>query len=154
LTEAGVRCVEVTLDGWDTHANNHSLVAGRNAILDPAFTALIRDLHRRKQLEHTLVLCAGEFGRTPTVNPVGGRDHWPKGFSVALAGGGIRGGVVHGATDPEGKKEPRDPVPVGDLHATVLHAVGIDPSRLNQTPIGRTVRFAEGRPMRALLRDG
>src|SRR5262249_39107263 len=131
LTEVGVRCVEVTLDGWDTHVNNHELTRKRVEILDPAFAALIRDLRKRKQLDDTLVICAGEFGRTPKVNPAGGRDHWPTGFSVALAGGGVRGGVVIGATDPEGKKDkPTSPVTVGDLHATILTALGIDPGHV------------------------
>jgi uncharacterized protein (DUF1501 family) len=102
-------------------------------------------------LDKTLVLCLGEFGRTPVVNPVGGRDHWPNGFSLALAGGGIQGGRVVGTTDPAGKASPTDPVSVGDLHATVLTAAGIDPLKLNQTPIGRTVRFSEGKPVAALL---
>lgn len=151
LIEVGVRCVEVTLDGWDTHVNNHALVRERLAILDPALSALLRDLRERRLLERTLVVVAGEFGRTPTINAVGGRDHWPNGFSVALAGGGIRGGHVVGATDPQGKEKPTDPVSVGDLHATLLTAVGIDPKKLNQTPIGRTVRFSDGNPIAALL---
>jgi hypothetical protein len=151
LTEVGVRCVEVTLDGWDTHANNHALQRKQVDVLDPALSALVSDLRKRGQLEQTLVVCMGEFGRTPKVNPLGGRDHWPNGFSVALAGGGIRAGQVIGATDPEGKKDPTDPVSVGDLHATILTAVGIDPKKINQTPIGRTVRFAEGKPVEALL---
>jgi uncharacterized protein (DUF1501 family) len=154
LTEVGVRCVEVTLDGWDTHANNHSLVAKQLKILDPALSALVRDLRKRGTLKDTLVVVAGEFGRTPKVNPLGGRDHWPTGFSVALAGGGVRGGVVVGATDPEGKAKPTDPVSVGELHATVLTAVGIDPRKLNQTPIGRTVRYADGTPVEKLLKQG
>ena len=143
LTEVGVRCVEVTLAGWDTHANNHSGVRSQLAILDPAFSTLIRDLRERNLLEQTVVLCAGEFGRTPKMNPAAGRDHWPTGFSVALAGGGVRGGIVHGATDPDGKDKPTDPVAVADLHATILTAVGIDPRKLNQTPIGRTVRNSD-----------
>jgi hypothetical protein len=151
LIEVGVRCVEVTLDGWDTHANNHALCRERVAILDPAFGALLRDLRERGLLERTLVVCTGEFGRTPTINPVGGRDHWPVGFSLALAGGGIRGGQVIGATDPEGKNKAKNPVTVGDLHATILTAVGINPKKVNQTPIGRTVRFAEGEPIAGLL---
>jgi hypothetical protein len=151
LTEVGVRCVEVTLDGWDTHANNHALQRERLTVLDPAFAALLRDLRERGLLERTLVVCAGEFGRTPTVNALGGRDHWPVGFSVALAGGGIRDGRVVGETDPEGKDKPKDPVSVGDLHATILTAVGINPKKVNQTPIGRTVRFSEGEPVAALL---
>ncbi len=151
LIEVGVRCVEVTLSGWDTHANNHAQHRDQLAILDPAFGALLRDLRERGLLERTVVLCAGEFGRTPTVNPAGGRDHWPMGFSVALAGGGLRGGQVIGATDPEGKPQPVAPVTVPDLHATILTAVGINPQKVNQTPIGRTIRFSEGRPVAALL---
>jgi uncharacterized protein (DUF1501 family) len=151
LTEVGVRCVEVTLGGWDTHVNNHATVRDLLATLDPAFSALIRDLRERGLLERTVVMCGGEFGRTPTVNPAGGRDHWPTGFSLALAGGGIRGGQLIGATDPEGKPDPSDPVKVPDLHATLLTAVGIDPAKLNQTPIGRTVKFSEGTPVAALL---
>jgi hypothetical protein len=151
LIEVGVRCVEVTLSGWDTHANNHTQHAKQLEILDPAFSALLKDLRERKLLDKTVVICAGEFGRTPTVNAAGGRDHWPKGFSVALAGGGIRGGSVVGRTDPNAKDDPVDPVTVGDLHATVLTAVGIDPEKIVQTPIGRTVKFAEGRPVKALL---
>jgi uncharacterized protein (DUF1501 family) len=151
LIEVGVRCVEVTLSGWDTHANNHAQVSENLKTLDPAFSALIKDLRERKLLDRTVVLCAGEFGRTPTVNAVGGRDHWPTGFTVALAGGGIRAGQVIGATDPEGKPEPTDPVTVGDLHATILTAVGINPGKLNQTPIGRTVKFAEGKALASLV---
>jgi uncharacterized protein (DUF1501 family) len=154
LIEVGVRCVEVTLTGWDTHANNHALHREQLAILDPAFAALVRDLRERGLLERTVVLCTGEFGRTPTINPAGGRDHWPNGFSLALAGGGIRGGAVVGATDPDGKKDPASPVSVGDLHATVLTAVGIDPRKVNQTPIGRTVRFSDGKPIAGLLAKG
>ncbi len=151
LIEVGVRCVEVTLNGWDTHANNHASHAELLKTLDPAFAALVKDLRERGLLERTVVLCGGEFGRTPTVNAVGGRDHWPTGFSVALAGGGIRGGQVIGTTDPDGKAEPTAPVTVGDLHATVLNAVGIDHTKMNQTPIGRTVRFSDGEPVAALL---
>src|SRR6478736_2093448 len=112
LIEGGVRCVEVTLSGWDTHANNHTQHSKQLEILDPAFAALLRDLRERKLLDKTVVICAGEFGRTPSVNAAGGRDHWPKGFSVALAGGGIRGGTVIGATDPDAKNDPTDPVTV------------------------------------------
>jgi hypothetical protein len=152
LTEVGVRCVEVTLEGWDTHANNHSLHAKQLAILDPAFSALVRDLRKRGQLEQTLVVLAGEFGRTPRVNGLGGRDHWPNGFSVAVAGGSVRGGTVLGATDPEGKKNPTDPVKVEDLHATILAAVGIEGRKMRQTPIGRTVKLSEGKVVKGLLK--
>jgi hypothetical protein len=151
LIEVGVRCVEVTLDGWDSHVNNHAICREHLAVLDPALSALLRDLRERGLLERTLVVVAGEFGRTPAINAVGGRDHWPNGFSVALAGGAIRGGQVIGETDPEGKKDPTNSVRVGDLHATLLTAVGIDPKKLHQTPIGRTVRLSEGDPVAALL---
>jgi len=100
------------------------------------------------------VLCMGEFGRTPSINPAGGRDHWPGGFSIALAGGGIRGGQVVGETDPEGKKEPANPVHVGALFATVFSALGIDYQKINQTPIGRTVKFSEGMPVEQLIETG
>jgi uncharacterized protein (DUF1501 family) len=153
LIEVGVRCVEVTLSGWDTHANNHTQHKRQLEILDPAFSSLVKDLRERRLLDKTLVIWAGEFGRTPTVNPAGGRDHWPMGFSVALAGGGVRGGTVVGATDPDGKADPKNPVTVGSLHATALTAVGIDPTKLNQTPIGRTVKLTEGQPVEALLAD-
>jgi hypothetical protein len=152
LIEVGVRCVEVTLSGWDTHANNHSLVQSRLEILDPAFSALIRDLKQRNLLDSTIVLWAGEFGRTPQINRLGGRDHWPTGFSVVLAGGGIRSGVVLGQTDPEGGPRPADPVKVADIHATILTAVGLDPGKVNADKrIGRTVALSEGRAIRSLL---
>jgi hypothetical protein len=151
LIEVGVRCVEVELSGWDTHTNNHEGCRTQAAILDPAFSALIRDLKERRTLGRTVVICAGEFGRTPTINRLGGRDHWPTGFSVVLAGGGLRGGVALGATDPEGRAGPTDPVNSADIHATVLSAVGIDPTRAMSTPIGRTVRLSEGTPLRQLL---
>ncbi len=150
LTEVGVRCVEVTLDGWDTHANNHELTRKRVEILDPAFAALLRDLRERDLLKRTVVICMGEFGRTPKLNPLGGRDHWPTGFSVALAGGGIPGGRILGATDPDGKDKPTDPVEVADIHATVMTTLGIDPAKLMATPIGRTVHLSEGKPIAAL----
>ena len=145
--------MEVTLSGWDTHANNHTLVAGQLKILDPAFSGLVKDLRERKLLQKTIVLWAGEFGRTPTVNPVGGRDHWPTGFTVAIAGGGIRGGQVIGETDPDGGSKPTNPVTVPDLHATVLSAVGIDYTKINQTAIGRTVKYSEGRPVDAIMSE-
>ncbi len=151
LIEVGVRCVEVTLGGWDTHANNHAFHTTNLKILDPAFAALLKDLKARGLLEKTVVVCGGEFGRTPTLNPAGGRDHWPTGFSIAVAGGGFRGGQVVGETDPEGKKDPTRPIAIGDLHATILTAVGIDPAKLTQTPIGRTVPFAEGKVIPELL---
>ena len=151
LVEVGVRCIEVELNGWDTHANNFSGHETQNAILDPALATLLADLRERDLLKSTLVVCAGEFGRTPKINPLDGRDHWNKGFSVALAGAGVRGGQVYGAADPAGKEEPVDPVTVDDFYATVLTALGINPSIEHITPIGRPIKLSEGKPLRQVL---
>lgn len=158
LISAGVRCVEITLTGWDTHVNNHELQAGRINILDPAFASLIRELRKRDLLESTMVVCGGEFGRTPWVNPLGGRDHWPHGFSIAIAGGGIKGGRVIGETSPDPKRDAKkpteniaDPRPVEDLHATILAAMGVDFRQELQTPIGRPMQVCQGRPIDDLL---
>lgn len=152
LIENGVRCVEVTLTGWDTHVNNHELQRKRVGVLDPAFAALVRDLKERKLLDSTLVLCGGEFGRTPKLNPLGGRDHWPYGFSVALTGGGIRGGQAIGSTDPNGEsRAPEHPVSVQDLHSTLQSALGINPDKEIITPIGRPIALSDGRVISGLL---
>ncbi len=150
LTEVGVRCVEVTLDGWDAHVNNHEIHRKRARDLDPALSSLIRDLKQRGTLDRTVVLCAGEFGRTPRLNALGGRDHWPNGFSLLIGGGGIRGGRVLGATDPEGIKNPVEPTTIADVHATILTAVGLDPGKENVSPVGRPIKLSEGRTIDAL----
>jgi len=152
LIETGVRCVEVTLDGWDSHVANHEVHRAHVKVLDPAFAALLRDLGRRSLLDRTVVLCCGEFGRTPKMNLTAGRDHWPSGFSLALAGGGIRGGLAIGATDPEGLKDPVRPTTVEDVHATVLTALGLNPAKENIAPAtGRPIKLSPGRPIRELL---
>ena len=151
LTEVGVRCVEITLDGWDSHVNNHEIHRNRVSDLDPAFAALIRDLTRRDLLKRTIVLCGGEFGRTPQINPLGGRDHWPLGYSMAIAGGGIIGGRVVGATDPDGKKEPVRPTSMGDVHSTVLTTLGLNPLKENVSSVGRPIKLSEGRVIHELL---
>jgi hypothetical protein len=154
LIEVGVRCVEVTLDGWDSHADNHSIQRKRVDTLDPALAALLADLRERKLLDKTVILCAGEFGRTPHLNRLAGRDHWINGFSIALAGGGIHGGRVIGATDPEAKSDPTDPVNVNDIHATILTAVGLDPKKVNTAPVGavgRPIQLSQGKVITALL---
>lgn len=154
LVEAGVRCVEVTLAGWDSHANNHEVHARLTGVLDPAFAALVKGLKERGLLERTVVICGGEFGRTPAINPLDGRDHWPHAYSVAIAGGGFRGGVAHGSTDPTGKtQEPTDPVRIADVHATVLRALGIDADKELDTPVGRPMALSDGRVRRELLKS-
>jgi len=146
LIEVGVRCVEVTLGGWDSHVANHELHTQRKRELDPAFAALIRYLRERGRLADTIVVCGGEFGRTPQVNPAGGRDHWPHGFSLALAGGGLPGGQVIGETDPTGGKLAYDAgISVAYVHASLLHRLGINPAHEIRTPIGRPVKLSEGR---------
>ncbi len=151
LIEVGVRCVEVTLSGWDTHAKNHEGCRELAKTLDPAFAALIADLRTRGLLDRTIVLCCGEFGRTPEINKLEGRDHWPHGFTVALAGGGIRGGCRVGATDPEGGKEIEKPKKVADIHATVLAALGLDPRKENISSAQRPIKLADGTPIGELM---
>lgn len=166
LLEAGVRCVEVELNGWDSHINNHELQKGRTQILDPALAATLKELERRELLEHTIVVCGGEFGRTPLHNPAGGRDHWPHGFSMLLAGGRFRRGHVHGETAAtpdrsifDGKRyETLDPgsltegiITVPDLHATLLAALGIDPAEERMTPIGRPLKWSDGQVQASLM---
>jgi Protein of unknown function (DUF1501) len=143
LIEQQVRFVEVTLDGWDTHANNFAEVESLSQKLDPALDALIADLADRGLLEKTLVVCLGEFGRTPQINAATGRDHWADAFSLLLAGGGIRGGQVIGATDAKGEKVVDRPVSPADLFATLLSALGIDGQKVYKTPEGRPIRLAE-----------
>jgi len=152
LIEVGVRCVEVTLNGWDSHVNNHEVHRNLVKQLDPAFAALIRDLRARNLLDRTVVLCCGEFGRSPQINPFGGRDHWPSGFSLALAGGGLQTGVAIGETDPEAVKDPAQPTTVQDVHATILTALGLNPLKENVAPLtGRPMKLSEGRAIRSLI---
>jgi len=152
LVEHGVRAIEVNLRGFDSHANNFESHQANAQILDPAFAALIRDLRERDLLDSTVVLCIGEFGRTPNINPLDGRDHWPTGFSCVVGGGGLRSGMVIGGTDPEGKKkDPTDPIQVNDLYATLLKVFGVDYARENPTPIGRPMVFSEGTPIDRLI---
>ena len=152
LVEAGVRVVQVVLDGFDSHVNHFNIHRSRAEELDPALATLTRELEQRDLLESTTVLVLGEFGRTPRVNPLGGRDHWPTGFSCLIGGGGIRPGQLIGETDPAGEKtEPTDPIRVEQLYATVLTSLGIDPAREEYTPIGRPLRLADGAPIDRLL---
>ena len=152
LITAGVRCVEVTLNGWDTHTNNLELQNRKIDILDPALASLIKTLKTRGLYDDTIIVCASEFGRTPKHNAVQGRDHWPHGFSVLIGGGGVAGGKVVGATDPTGEKlTPANPVKIEDIHATVHAALGIDYEYELPTPINRPVPISEGKPVREIL---
>jgi len=152
LVERGVRYVQLWHGAgqpWDNHEQietNHRKLAGE---LDQPIAALITDLKQRGMFEDTLIVCGGEFGRTPTVELGGdgkaklGRDHNHYGFSVWLAGGGVRGGVAHGATDDFGFKAVEKPTSIHDLHATILHLLGLDHERLTYRYAGRDFRLTD-----------
>ncbi|HEV3006203.1 MAG TPA: DUF1501 domain-containing protein, partial [Pirellulales bacterium] len=142
LVEQGVKFVEVALDGWDTHADNFNAVAALSGQLDGPMAALLADLAQRGLLAETLVVCMGEFGRTPAINGMNGRDHWSDAFSAILAGGGVRGGQVIGATDDRGEQVADRPVTVPDFFATLLHSIGIEPGKEYRTPEGRPIKLA------------
>jgi len=143
LVERGVRFVEVSLDGWDTHSNNFERVMSLSQVLDQAFSALLSDLNDRGLLDSTLVICQGEFGRTPRINGNTGRDHWPGAWATVLAGGGVRGGQVIGATSEDGTTVESEPTTVPDLIATVCSLLGIDPMKQNNSNVGRPIRIAD-----------
>jgi uncharacterized protein (DUF1501 family) len=152
LVENGVRFVEVTLDGWDTHADNFNQVEKLLNELDPALASLLTDLSERSRLDDTLVICMGEFGRTPTINDQKGRDHWSEAFSVLLAGGGIGGGQVIGETDAKGEQVKERPITVPDLYATLLKTCGFEGNKTYRTPDGRPIKLADkGKVVKELL---
>lgn len=153
LTESGVRVVEVALDGWDTHQDNFTRTAALCRTLDAGFSALLDDLHARGTLGQTLVVCIGEFGRSPAINDNEGRDHHPGAWSAALAGGGVRGGVVHGETDAQGDKVVAGAATMPDLFATFAQLIGLEPNHTLVTPLGRPISIVDdgGQPIRAVL---
>ena len=152
LVENGVKFVEVTLDGWDTHADNFNATSALAQVLDPTLSALVRDLKDRSLLNDTLVLCMGEFGRTPKINEQTGRDHWSEAFSVLLAGGGVKGGQAIGLTDEKGEQVKDRPVTIPDYFATLLTALGVDPAKQYHTPGGRPIKLADkGKVVRELF---
>lgn len=152
LLEVGVRSIEVSLNGFDSHAKNMEAHTNRAKELDPALATLFKDLVDRDLLQSTVVLVIGEFGRTPKINPLGGRDHWPTGFSCLIGGGGLRSGAVIGATDPTGEKvQPESPIEVANLYATVLQTLGVDYTKEVITPIGRPMKYCEGTPIAQLV---
>jgi len=152
LIETGVKFVEVTLDGWDTHQDNFSRVSNLCKKLDPAFSTLVQDLSQRGMLDRTLVLCMGEFGRTPAINANDGRDHYPDAFACAIAGGGIRGGRVYGETNDDGNQIVSNPVTPGNLFATLSHQLGIDYNKVIHSPQGRPLKYVnEGSVIEELI---
>jgi len=152
LVEAGVKFVEVVLDGWDTHQNNFERSKRLMNTLDPAMSALLKELAERRLLDSTLVIWMGEFGRTPRINGNDGRDHYPQAWSAVLAGGGVRGGLAYGQTDEQGAKVVDKPVAVPDFFATVATLLGMNPSKTLMTPVGRPISLTEkGTPITELL---
>lgn len=158
LVERDVQFVEVDLSGWDTHTQNHRGVAAESRKLDQGLSALLQDLSDRGLLAETLVVVATEFGRTPEIDEALGRGHHPLAFTCLLAGGGIRGGQVVGATDARGERVVGAATSVLDLHATVAHQLGLDPTR-TEAPFVGAQKFTivgkdsgtKGRPIAALV---
>jgi hypothetical protein len=159
LAEGGVNFV-AAFDGqtngqdanWDSHEN---LFARHSQLIPPsdqALSALVEDLDARGLLDSTLVVALGEFGRTPRINKSGGRDHWPDCYSVLLAGGGVTGGAIHGASDKIGAYPVADPVTPADLAATIYWRFGLDPNTEVFDQTGRPFHLAEGEPIRRLFR--
>ena len=144
LVQAGVTFVEVRSNGWDTHQNNNERVGTLAQHVDPAFATLIRELKEHGMLGRTLVVWMGEFGRTPKINPNAGRDHYPKVFNVALAGGGVKGGQVIGTSSVDGSEVKDRPVSVPDLMASLCHALHVDAAKEVQTSIGRPIKVVDG----------
>jgi hypothetical protein len=161
LVEAGVRLVHVNWvrhdngfggQGYDSHRDH--LEWARTELLPPtdaAFATLVDDLHQRGLLDETLVVLMGEFGRTPRFNPNGGRDHWPNCFSVVLAGGGVRGGHVFGASDRTGSFPTSNPVSPQDLLATLYHCLGVDAHTIIHDLQHRPYALVEGAPVQGIL---
>ena len=148
LVEAGCRFVTAAgykANQWDTHGSNDKrLREDLGPILDQSLSALMEDLDQRGLLQTTVVIVAGEFGRTAVVNQNAGRDHWPDCWSLLLGGGGIQGGHIIGASDKDGAYVADRPVSLGDLYATVYKALGVDWTKTYNSPIGRPVYIANG----------
>jgi hypothetical protein len=175
LVESGVRFVNVFWTFFDTKGcqfnlwDNHGVandvcgidgqLTGRQQLthqyctpsFDRSFSALLEDLEERGLLDETLVTVAGEFGRTPKINATGGRDHWAHCYTQLMAGGGVQGGAVWGASDRQGAYVARDPVSPDDFAATTLHAFGLAPETTITDPLGRPIPITTGRPVEALF---
>ena len=153
LVEKGVRFVQVNSGGFDNHGNIFEAMRDHGNVMDPAIASLLSDLKANGMLSKTLVVVLSEFGRTPRINDGGGRDHWARCFSAMMAGGGIKGGTIVGASDEDGMEPAERPVQVPDLHASLCHALGISLSKELYTPQGRPMRLVrkEASPIRELF---
>ncbi|MCA9028742.1 MAG: DUF1501 domain-containing protein [Planctomycetaceae bacterium] len=170
LVEAGVKFVNVyfskgiggqstTIGGWDTHGFNNTrmykiLPEFHLPITDQTLPTLLLDLESRGLLDETLVVWMGEFGRSPKINGAVSRDHWPSCNTVLLAGGGIRGGSIYGASDKHGAYPERDPTTFGDIAATMYALMGIDPETQIYDRLNRPLPIANGRPIRPIIGQG
>ncbi len=144
LIEGGVRFVSLTTGGWDHHDNIKAGIQREMPATDKAIAALIRDLDRRGMLDSTLVLVTTEFGRTPKINNTGGRDHWPRVFSTVVAGGGMKRGYVHGASDALGGEVDEGGVGVADFATTIYHQLGINSDKELMSPGSRPIEIVDG----------
>ena len=144
LVERGVTFIEVRSNSWDSHQNNFDQCSRVASEVDPATAALISDLKDRGMLDKTLVVWMGEFGRTPKVNARNGRDHYPRVFNLAMAGGGIQGGQVYGSSTDDGSAVKDSPVTVHDLFQTVCGALQVKADHENISPLGRPMKIVDG----------
>jgi hypothetical protein len=152
LVEAGVRLVTVHYGGWDFHNAIAQNTRNQLPAFDQAFAALIRDLSARGMLDKTLIMVSSEFGRTPKINGNAGRDHWPKVFSVVLAGGGIKKGFIYGKSDATATEPEEDGLTVEDMAHTVYHCLGIDADKKLMSPGDRPIDIVrEGKTRKELL---
>jgi hypothetical protein len=154
LVERGVPFVEVSLGaglGWDTHQDNFNLVKKLSEELDAGWGTLMTELSERGLLDDTTIVWMGEFGRTPVINAMGGRDHFPNAWSCVLAGGGVKGGQAYGRTSDDGMKVEEKPVAIGDVLATLCEALGVPPDTENMAMGERPIKIAEGTPIAELL---
>lgn len=156
LLEVGIPFIEVTLGGWDTHQDNFDRVKKLSTTLDQPAAALVKDLKDRGMLDSTLVIIMGEFGRTPNINTRGtkpGRDHYPKAWTAAMFGGGVKGGFVYGKTDKEGATVEQGKVSAMDFMATICTILGIDFTKENETSVKRPVRIVDkaGQPVKEII---
>jgi uncharacterized protein (DUF1501 family) len=152
LIEAGARFVTVTFGSWDTHSAHYKGIEVQMPMLDIALSGLITDLDQRGLLDSTMVVLNSEFGRTPKINAGGGRDHWPRVFSILLAGGGVKRGQVYGASDALAAEPVKAPLSVEDYAHTLYHLIGIDAKKDLMTPGGRPQQIVmNGKVAKGLL---
>jgi hypothetical protein len=143
FAEAGVRFIEVGMGGWDQHQQLRTKLTQNCTSIDQPIAALLNDLKQRSMLKDTLVIWGGEFGRTPHAQNEDGRDHNATGFSMFMSGGGVKGGLRYGATDEHGIRAVEDKMHIHDLHATILHLLGLDHERLTYRYSGRDFRLTD-----------